>query len=32
MDNVYIVRHLVGRDIRNEGGGMYAWFIDFKAA
>ena len=28
MDTVYILRHLVGREIRNEGGRMYALFID----
>ena len=32
MDNVYILRHLVEREIRKEGGRMYALFIDFKAA
>ncbi|KAJ3660703.1 hypothetical protein Zmor_005141 [Zophobas morio] len=32
MDNVYILRDLVGREIRKEGGRMYALFIGFKAA
>ena len=32
MYNVYILRHLLGREIRREGGRMYALFIDFKAA
>ncbi|XP_063924523.1 probable multidrug resistance-associated protein lethal(2)03659 [Zophobas morio] len=32
MDNVYILRHLMGREIKKQGGQMYALFIDFKAA
>ncbi|KAJ3651280.1 hypothetical protein Zmor_017330 [Zophobas morio] len=32
MDNVYILRHLGGREIRRKGGRMYALFTDFEAA
>jgi hypothetical protein len=32
MDNVYILNHIIGNEIKKEGSKIYAFFVDLKAA
>jgi hypothetical protein len=32
MDNVYILNHIIGNEIKNRGSKIYAFFVDLKAA